>query len=172
MIARIIKRIIRDWRIRSNPINYARSIGVTIGDDCKLVQIGGGTFGSEPYLVSMGNHVEISGEVRFITHDGCVWVARMEHPDIDVVARIRIGNNVFIGARSILLPGTTIGDNCVVGAGSVVRGNIDSGTVVAGVPARFICSTGDYVERSLARNVHTKHMSQSEKKAYLSQNMV
>ena len=56
--------------------------------------------------------------------------------------RIKIGNNCFIGCRSILLPGVTIGDNSIIGAGSVVTKDVPSGEVWAGNPARFIKTTG------------------------------
>lgn len=51
---------------------------------------------------------------------------------------VQIGNDVFIGARSIILKGTSIGDGAVIGAGSVVSGNIPSMEIWAGNPARFI----------------------------------
>ncbi len=51
---------------------------------------------------------------------------------------VRIGANVWIGARSTVLPGVEIGDNCIVGAGSVVTRSVPANTVVAGVPARPI----------------------------------
>lgn len=55
-----------------------------------------------------------------------------------------IGNNVFIGMRTVVLPGTVIGDDVVIGAGSVVRGNIPNGTVWAGNPARMIETIEEY----------------------------
>jgi len=51
---------------------------------------------------------------------------------------IKIGNDVWIGARSILLKGVSIGDGAIIGAGSVVTKNVDPFTVVAGNPAKFI----------------------------------
>ena len=62
---------------------------------------------------------------------------------------VKIGNNVFIGARTIILPGTTIGDNTIIGAGSVVKGNIPSGVIVAGNPARVIKSIEEYANYHL-----------------------
>lgn len=51
---------------------------------------------------------------------------------------VKIGNNVFIGDKAMILPGTTIGDNCIVGAGSVVKGDFESNSLIAGNPARII----------------------------------
>jgi len=165
----MVKKICGFFKRNNSPIGYARELGVQIGRDCKLVAITGGTFGSEPYLVKLGDHVEISYEVSFITHDGGVWVGREEYPDLDVIAPIEVGNNVFIGARSILLPGVKIGDNCVIGAGSVVRGEIPSGTVAAGVPAKVVKSTEEYILQSRSRGLDTKRLGPREKKAFLIQ---
>lgn len=155
--------------MRISAVKYAREIGVQVGERCKFVAISGGTFGSEPYLISIGNHVEISYEVNFITHDGGIWVARDQEPDLDVMATIQVGNNVFLGARSTILPGTNIGDDCVVGACSVVRGEIPSGSVVAGVPAKVIKNTDAYIKQSIEHGVRTKLMKPAKKKKYLSQ---
>lgn len=164
---KVIKKFLAQWRMRRSAVVYARTLGVKIGDNCKLVALQGGTFGTEPYLVRLGNHVEVSYDVRFITHDGGVWVGRTEHPDLDVMNTIEVGDNVFIGARSIILPGSRIGHNCVIGAGSLVRGEIPAGSVVAGVPAKFIKTTDSYIEQCVAQGVRTKLMSADEKKSHL-----
>ena len=62
-------------------------------------------------------------------------------------APIVIGKNVWIGSGSIVLPGVTIGDNAVVAAGSVVTSHVEPGTVVAGVPARYIKTVFDSVQQ-------------------------
>lgn len=51
---------------------------------------------------------------------------------------ISIGRNVWLGARVIVMPGVTIGDDCAIGAGSVVTSDIPAGSLAAGVPARVI----------------------------------
>ncbi len=167
MIRRLIRAIRREVEIRQNPVAYARRIGVKMGKDCRLISLSSGTFGSEPYLVTLGDHVTISGGVRFVTHDGGVWVFRREVPDIDVISPIVIGSNVFVGLNCILMPGVTIGDNCVIGAGSVVTRSIPDGSVAAGVPARVIGSFESYREKSLERGVYIRGMQPSEKRRYL-----
>lgn len=138
-----------------------------MGRSCKIVNSSRTSFGSEPYLISMGDHVEVSGNVTFITHDGAVWVLREKHPDLDVFGRITIGNNVFIGRSSILLPGSQIGDNCVIGAGALVKGKCEPNGIYAGVPARRICDFDDYERRSVAASVPTKAMSAEDKRRFL-----
>jgi acetyltransferase-like isoleucine patch superfamily enzyme len=125
--------------------------GLRLGRDVRV--IGKPDFGSEPYLIEIGDHVTISSHVTFVTHDGATWVFRHrhEHQGLQRFGRIKIGNNCFIGTRSVILPDVRIGDNCVVGAGSVVTRSIPDNTVVAGSPARAICTYGEYVQKAAPR---------------------
>jgi len=167
MIRRILGKLASGWKIRTDPIGYARSIGVRIGKDCRLLALNSGTFGSEPYLVKLGDHVTVTAGVSFVTHDGGVWVFREKDPDIEVFAPVVVGDNVFIGVNSIIMPGVTIGDNCIIGAGSIVTKDIESGTVVAGVPARVICTVDEYEQKVKDRAMHIRSMPPDEKKAML-----
>lgn len=167
MLIPILKALSARLAIRRNPVRYARSIGVRIGDDCRLLDLQPGTFGSEPYLVSLGHHVTVTSGVQFVTHDGGVWIFRKDHPDIDVIAPIRIGNNVFIGTRAVILPGVVIGDNCVVAAGAVVTRDVPSNTVVGGVPARVIKSTEKYWDGLRDRAVFIRSLNPLAKKQHL-----
>ena len=117
---------------RQNPMRYARKMGVVLGENCRL--IGLPDWGSEPWLISIGNHTEVSFDVAFITHDGATWCFRDqdEYKGTLKFGRIRIGNNCFIGARSTILPGVTIGDNSIVAVGAVVNKSIPSGEVWGG----------------------------------------
>lgn len=133
-----------------------------LGRNCRLINV---SFSSEPYMVTLGDHVSAT-QTRFETHDGGVWVLRDENPDIDVVRRIRVGNNVFIGFGSIILPGVTIGDNVVVGAGSVVTRNIPSDCVAAGVPARVIRPLSEYKQKSILSGSPTKKFKPEEKRRF------
>ena len=146
-----------------NPIRKARRLGVRIGENCRLV--GKCTFGSEPYLISIGNHVSITNST-FVTHDGGVWVFRDEHPEIDVVAPIHIGNNVFIGSRSTILPGVTIGNNVVVGAGSIVSKSLPDNCVAAGIPAKVISDIDSYQQKVMKKAESTKSLDKGQKKLF------
>ena len=154
---------------RGDNAAFARHLGARVGARSKILTCPVELLGSEPYLVEIGEHVEITSGVRFITHDGGVWVLRDQHPDVDVFGKIVVGNNVFIGFNAIVMPGVTIGDNCVIGAGSVVTRSIPANSVVAGVPAKVIKTFDEYRESSLAKSLGTKKLSAAEKKRVLLQ---
>lgn len=163
---KLIKRILRlPWSLKLriqaviDPIGHARAIGVRMGKNCRLIQV---SFGSEPYLVQLGDHVSAT-RTMFITHDGSMWIFREKHPYVDVVAEIKVGNNVFLGMNTIVLAGVTIGDNVIVGAGAVVTKSIPSNCVAAGIPARPIRSLDEYWEKIQPRIVRTGHLSPKEK---------
>lgn len=150
-----------------SPLQFAKIVGVKMGENCEIRTK---LFGSEPYLISMGNNVATSGNVQFVTHDGSLHVIRNLYPklkDVDLIKPIKIGNNVFIGLNVIILPGTIIGDNVVVGAGAITKGILKSNSVYAGVPAKFICSIDEYKLKNENSFIHTKHLNGLHKKNYL-----
>lgn len=127
-----------------NCVDILRRMGVKIGDDCRVW--GMPILGTEPYFIEIGEGTTVSGCVTFLTHDGSLNACQSYYPNwnrkIQVpLGRIKIGKRCFIGIHAIILPGITIGDDCVVGAGSVVTKNIPSGEVWGGNPARFIKKT-------------------------------
>lgn len=125
-------------------VRYGRLLGVTIGKDCRIFT---DRFGSEPWLISIGDRVTVSSEVTFINHDGIGWLFSDERARRFKYARIVVGSNVFIGANSIIFPGVSIGSNCVVGAGSVVTKSMPDNTVAAGNPARVLGSYEQTMEK-------------------------
>lgn len=162
LIRRVFSGIRRQLWWRLDPVGHARSLGVTVGERCRLLRV---TFGTEPYLVHIGNHVSAT-LTHFETHDGGVWVFRDEHPDIDIIRPIYVGDNVYFGRGCIVLPGVTIGNNVVVGAGSIVTRNIPDNSVSVGIPARVIKSLDEYAETALRSGHPTKLMTPEEKRAY------
>ncbi|WP_411684365.1 acyltransferase [Acinetobacter indicus] len=167
----ILKILFEKFINKKDTVNYARFLGVSVGDNCRFLGTSKKTFGSEPYLISIGNHVTLTGDIRFITHDGGVWVFREKYPDIDVFGRIIIGNNVFVGLNSIIMPNTVIGDNVVIGAGSIVRGVLESNSVYAGTPVKKIMSIEEYENKTLSKCVYTKKLSKDEKKIFLTREL-
>jgi maltose O-acetyltransferase len=107
--------------------------------------------GNFPWLISIGDNVTLSTDVKILAHDAST-VKVGAHTKI---GRVQIGNNVFIGIRSVVLCNTKIGDNVIIGAGSVVTHDIPSNSVYAGNPARFICTFEEYSAKH-RNNLHEK----------------
>jgi acetyltransferase-like isoleucine patch superfamily enzyme len=133
-------------RFTSDGTGYARKKGVKIGNDCRIYTTG---FGSEPFLITIGDRVTVTSGVKFITHDGSTWLMRDNKGRRYYYAPIEIGNDIFIGLNSIIMPGVKIEDRVIVGAGSVVTKSIPSGVVVVGVPAKIIGSYDEIKKRML-----------------------
>jgi acetyltransferase-like isoleucine patch superfamily enzyme len=130
-----------------------RRRGVRIGEGCV---INTDHFSSEPYLVDIGDNVGIAPGTHFMTHDGSVFPARRRGALI--FGRISIGSNSFVGMNSLILPGTVVGRDCIIGAGSVVGGTVPDGSVVVGNPARVVMSV-KMAERLPARHRHRLDVS-------------
>ena len=168
----IFRTILNKYQIEKDLIQYWRSQGVQIGENCAIDY--SASFGSEPYLISLGNHVRVNQGVQFITHDGGVWVLRElkeEYKDIDLFGRISVGNNVHIGTNTIIMPGVHIGSNCIIGCGAIVTRDVPDNSVAVGVPARVIESIGEYEAKNEARFMHIKGMTREEKRKILMDNM-
>lgn len=172
MFLNIIKKIWHKYKIShaSNEeyVSMLRKLGVTIGDNCEIYK-NDIVWGSEPYLITIGDNVRITAGVKFVTHDGGLWTLRAlgKGNDIDKFGRIKIGNNVHIGWDSIIMPGVEIGDNCVIGCGAVVTKNIPSNTVSVGVPAKVIMTIDEYYQKNKKYFLNTKYMDAKTKKEYL-----
>ncbi|WP_312697182.1 acyltransferase [Sphingobacterium mizutaii] len=167
ILKRLLKRIYLEYLIKKSPIKYAKYIGVKVGEKTRFMGPKHGMFGSEPFLISIGKNCLITGEVRFVTHDGSVYHLKEKHPKADLFGRIKIGDNVFIGLRTIILPGVEIGDNVVIGAGSVVTRSIPSNTVAVGSPAKPVSTLQDYLEKIETKIMHTGGLPMDEKKKIL-----
>lgn len=110
---------------------------------------------SRPWLLEIGAYTKITRGVVILTHDYSLSVIRRVYGEwIGEGAKTSIGENCFLGANSVILMGTTIGNNVIVGAGSVVHGEIPSNVVIAGNPARVICSLEEYRKKRQERTVN------------------
>ena len=96
------------------------------------------------WLIEIGNNVTLAPRVHILAHDA----STKKFIDYTKIGNVTIGNDVFIGAGSIILPNVKIGNNVIIGAGSVVVKDIKDNTVVAGNPASKICSTDKYIKKN------------------------
>lgn len=138
----IVKGILKKcFNIGPEDIEDYRRRGVKIGQNVELIecQIDYG----HGYLLEIGNNCTIT-HTTILTHDGSTKM----HLGYSRVGRVKIGDNVFIGQNSVVLPGVKIGSNVVVGAGSIVMSDIPDNSVVMGNPARIISTLDEYIERN------------------------
>lgn len=148
---------------------YLRKHKTKIGDNVQMF-IPVNNFGSEPWLVEIGNNVLISFGVYFVTHDGGMSVIRNLDPEkkrLDRLGKITVGNNVFIGCNSTIMLNAVIPDNVIIGAGSVVTAKaMQPNSVYAGVPAKRICSIEEYYEKHITEYTETKGMTSEQKRIF------
>lgn len=106
-------------------------------------------------MIKVGSHCQITTGVRLLTHGGG-HVVRDKIPEFDTFGRVTIGDWVYIGNNSLIMPGVTIADHVLVAAGSVVTKSVPSGVVIGGNPARIICTVEEYLDKNMKYNTGTK----------------
>lgn len=123
-----------------NSIEFLRSRGVQIGENVNLINT---TIDwSHGFLVSIGNRVTLTG-VKILSHDGSTQIPF----GVSRVGKVTIGDEVFVGHGTIILPNVRIGSRVVVGAGSVVTRDIPDNSVAAGNPAKVIGTYDDFLKK-------------------------
>lgn len=156
-----------DWDI----IGHYQNLGVRIGKNVNIISPTSPViFSSEPYLVSIGDNTTISFEVAFVTHDAATRVIRHlpdGNPETVIYGPINIGKNCFIGCRSTIFPNVTIGDNSIIGAGSIVNRSIPANSVAAGNPCRVICTLDEYRTKHKTDFLYMVSLDYESKRNYL-----
>lgn len=104
-----------------------------------------------PELIEIGDNFIAATGSKILTHDASPLLFT-NNSQIRAQKTI-IGNNVFLGAYSVVMPGVTISDNVIVGASSVVTKDIPSNSVVAGNPAKYICTVDEYLDKCKSKGI-------------------
>lgn len=148
--------------------------GLTVGEDV-FINFGCTIDRSFCWLVTIGNRVTLAPHVHILAHDA----SAKRELGYTKMGRVTIGDDVFVGAGTIILPGVKIGDRVIVGAGSVVTRDIPANSVAAGNPAKVICTYDEYMEKQKCwlASVHTfsAHPDDAEReqiKAFLDENRI
>ena len=102
---------------------------------------------SHCWLIEIGDNVTMAPRVHILCHDA----STKPFLNYTKIGRVTIGDNVFLGAESVVLPGVRIGSNVIIGANSTVTHDIPENSVAVGSPARVICSLEDYLSRERSR---------------------
>ena len=126
-------------------------------------------FPSDPKLLKIGNNVVICTDVRFVGHDrvDIMLSGMLGEKYTKYYEPIEVGNNVFIGSDTVILPGVKIGDNTVIGAGAVVTRDLPSGNVWGGVPARRIGSFEEFVNKRKVNILNLKRMPRNYGRCFI-----
>ena len=107
-----------------------------------------------PWMLKIGDYCKITRGVTILCHDYSRSVVRKAFgPIVAEAGMTEIADNVFIGVNSIIMMGTRIGNNSIIGAGSVVRGTFPDNVVIAGNPAKIICTLEDFYSKRKAREL-------------------
>lgn len=125
-------RILASYRHRHS-LKYAKVLGVKIADNVRFTGLP--DFGTEPWLIKIGENCLITQNVRFITHDGSVNIIRRlddKYKDIMKFGKIVIDDNVFIGANTIIMPSVHIGSHAIIATCSCVTHDVPAGEVWGG----------------------------------------
>ncbi|WP_085681144.1 acyltransferase [Limosilactobacillus reuteri] len=151
-----MKKVIFGYRATSKTyLSYLQKRGVSIGKGVEIFRPLKTTIDVQnPHLLSIGDFVQMTGPVTILTHDYSWCVLKRKYGYIyGNQERTTIGNNVFIGWGATILAGSTIGDNVIIGANSLVSGKIESNSVYAGIPAKRIMSLEKYKEKRAERQL-------------------
>lgn len=121
-------------------------MGMTVGEN--FARLNGVILDpSHCWLIEIGDNVTMAPRVHVLCHDA----STKQFIGYTKIGRVTIGNNVFVGADTVILPGVTIGNNVVIGAHSTITHDIPDNSVVVGSPAKIMCSLDEYLEKEEKR---------------------
>ena len=158
ILNRIRRKIIRMFL---SPVKYAKKVGVNCGEDLHIY--GTVHWGSEPWIITIGQNVHLTQGVSFLTHDAGILIFKKDYPDLELTKPITIGDDVYIGSNTLILGGVKIGNKVIIGCGSIITKDIPDNSVVVGVPGRVIKTADEYLEKAKLNSIHLGHLKGQEK---------
>lgn len=154
IIRKLLNILKYNWVRRNNVayINYLRSLGVKVGGGNSLRIKTFNIDLTRPSLITIGNNCYFNENFTLQTHDWVTNVFLNSNRDfVNSSGRVTIGNNVSFGQNVMVLKGVTIGDNCFIGAGSIVTKDIPANSIAVGVPCKVVMSLEDYYKKRLVK---------------------
>ena len=156
-IRNIIFNIKRAYDRSSNDkfCKYLKKRGVKVGKNVKFRYPLNTTIDlTRPELVEFGNNLDINDNFTIMTHDfGSFVFLNLYHDFVPSSGKVQIGNNVYIGRDVTVLKGAKIGNNCIIGLGSVVTKDIPDNSVACGCPCKVICTIEEYYKTRKIKSV-------------------
>lgn len=148
-LRQVIRKARADTMTSEEYVDRLRSCGIRVGDGVRFRYPSHTLIDTtRPCLVEIGNNVDINDNFTILTHDFGTFVFReCYHDFVNSSGKVTIGSNIVFGRDVTILKGVSIGDNCIIGLGSVVSKSIPSDSVAVGVPAKVICSLEDYYKK-------------------------
>ncbi|WP_144023636.1 acyltransferase [Paenibacillus sp. FSL H8-0548] len=137
------KARIRKWILEELWLDDYVKLGMKIGGNCSI-QPGVIFDYSHCWLISIGNNVTIAPHVYILAHDASTKLIT----GYTKIGCVTIEDDVFIGARAVIMPGVILGKGSIIAAGSVVTKSVTEGCIVAGNPAKVISTVEDYIAKS------------------------
>ena len=145
-MGKLIRKILEYLRGEPQHLDKLIKRGLKIGKNFK--RMGGVIIDpSHCYHISIGDNVILAPRVHILAHDASFGLFTGK----TCAANVTIGNYVFVGAGTIILPGVHIGNRVIIGAGSIVTKDIPDNSVAVGNPARVICTVDAYLEKETAK---------------------
>jgi maltose O-acetyltransferase len=137
----VLRAVYNRW-LRPDPLEELKARGLVVGVNLNVMRDVSIDW-SHCWHITIGDDVTLAPRVQILAHDASTKL----HLGYTRIGKVDIGDRVFIGASSVILPGVRIGSDVVIGAGSIVTRDIPDGVVAAGNPARPVCALEEWLER-------------------------
>jgi maltose O-acetyltransferase len=146
MIKRVVTYLkvrIRKYFLEEIWLEDYMKMGMKVGENCSI-QPGVVIDYSHCWLIKIGNNVTIAPQAYLLAHDA----STKSSINYTKIGSITIEDNVFIGARALIMPGVTIGKNSIIGAGSIVTKSIPADSIAVGNPATVVVSVDEFIKKN------------------------
>lgn len=139
---KLLSKIFNKLFPQKDKLTFLLERGLTVGEDFSMQN----DVIIDPHHcwhITIGDNVTLAPRVYILAHDA----STKRSLNYTRIGKVKIGNNVFIGASCIVLPGVTIGNNVVIGAGSIVSCDIPENSIAVGYPAKVVDTFENFIQK-------------------------